>query len=105
MLGLMDKTALMRTVADVESAESIWYENISGDADRVSFSLPESGSYCVILVKLDAVHKPRTVPRNLAGRKISPKVRALRGAAKLTDDRDYKAILADALVERHEALG
>ena len=37
-------------------------------------------------------------------RKISPKVRALRGAAKLNDRRDYKEILADALAEKHEAL-
>lgn len=99
MPRLMDKMDWMQTVADVGSAESIWFENVSGDADRVSFSLPESGRYRVILVKLENVGKPREVSSRRLKRKISPKVRALRGAARMEGFRDYKDILSDALVE------
>lgn len=38
-------------------------------------------------------------------RTISSKVRALRGVARITDNRPYKDILADAIVERYEAQG
>ena len=34
---------------------------------------------------------------------ISSRVRALRGVAKITDNRPYKDILAEALAERYEA--
>ena len=40
-----------------------------------------------------------------SGRTISPRVRALRGIAKSTDNRPYKDILADAVAERYEAQG
>ena len=36
-------------------------------------------------------------------RSISARVRALRGVAKITDNRPYKDILAEALAERYEA--
>lgn len=105
MPRLMDKKDWMQTVADVGSAESVWYENVSGDADSVSFSLPESGRYRVILVKLENVSMPREASGKRLKREISPKVRALRGAARVENYRDYKDVLSDALVERYEALG
>ena len=105
MPKLMDRVDWMKTVADVGSAEGVWCENISGDSDTVSFSLPESGRYRIILVKLEEVHRPNVASRTSRNRQISPKVRALRGAAKVKDGRDYKNILAEALVEKYEALG
>ena len=56
MPRLMEKKDWMQTVADVESAESVWYENVSADGGFFPLSVPESGLYRVILVKID---KPR----------------------------------------------
>lgn len=46
-----------------------------------------------------------TSVRSTQHRAISPRVRALRGVAKITDNRPYKDILADAIAERYEAQG
>ena len=43
--------------------------------------------------------------RSTQGRAISSRVRALRGVAKISDNRPYKDILADAIAERYEAQG
>ena len=105
MPRLMDKADWMQTVADVGAAENVWYENIVGNADNVSFPLPERGRYRVILVKLEGARNPQNISFGHHKRKISPKVRALRGAAKLNGSQDYKDMLADALAERYAALG
>ena len=105
MPRLMDKKDWMQTIADVGSAESVWCEQVSGSADNMSFSLPESGNYRIILVKLENVANPREVSDKYRKRNISPKVRALRGAARLSGRQEYKDMLADALVEKYEALG
>lgn len=105
MPRLMDKKDWMQTMTEVGVAENIWCENVIGNAQNMTFSLPETGRYRVILVKLEDVPEtkmPSRVPRD---RKVSPKVRALRGAARLNDGRDYRDILADALTEKYEALG
>ena len=47
--------APMQTLADVGSADGVWFENVAGDACTVSLSLPEAGRYRVIFVKLDGV--------------------------------------------------
>ena len=104
MPKLMEKKDWMQTMADVGSADDVWFENVAGDACTVSLSLPESGRYRVIFVKLDGVPPISSSSTSHSNRKISPKVRTLRGAARLDDSRDYKEILADALAERHEAL-
>ena len=104
MPRLMEKKDWMQTMADVGSADNVWYENVVGDTCTVSLSLPETGRYRVIFVKLDGVPPVSPSSTSRSNRKISPKVRALRGAAKLNDSREYKEILADALAERHEAL-
>jgi len=104
MPRLMEKKDWMQTMADVGSAEDIWFENVVGDASAVSLSLPEAGRYRVIFVKLDGGPQVPPSSTSHSSRKISPKVRALRGAARLTDSREYKEILADALAEKHEAL-
>lgn len=36
--------------------------------------------------------------------KISPRVRALRGVAKIADNRPYKDLLSEAIAERYESL-
>ena len=105
MPRLMDKRDWMQTVADVGTAESVWIENVSSDADGVSFALSESGRYRVIFVKLENASKPREVSSRHLKRAISAKVRALRGAARIEGNQDYKDVLSDALVERYEALG
>ena len=105
MPRLMDKADWMQTVADVGAAENVWCENIVGNADNVSFSLPERGRYRVILVKLQGNLEPQPISFSKQKRKISPRVRALRGAARTNINREYKDMLADALAERYEALG
>ncbi len=104
MPRLMEKKDWMQTMADVGSADDVWFETVVGDSCDVSISLPEAGRYRVIFVKLDGVPPVSPSSTSRSNRKISPKVRALRGAARLTDGREYKEILADALAEKHEAL-
>ena len=105
MPRLMDKKDWMQTMTEMGAAENIWCENVIGNAHNMTFSLPETGRYRVILVKLEDVPEKQTPLRIPGNRKISPKVRALRGAARLDDDRDYRDILADARTEKYEALG
>ena len=59
MPRLMEKKDWMQTLADVGSADDVWFENVAGDACTVSLSLPESGRYRVIFVKLDGVPRCR----------------------------------------------
>lgn len=53
MPRLMEKKDWMQTVAEVGSAERVWYENVSADGGFFPLSVPESGMYRVILVKID----------------------------------------------------
>ena len=105
MPRLMEKKDWMQTVADVGSAERVWYENVAGDSYDVTVSLPESGRYRVIFVKLDGDLKQQSVSHGDSRGNVSPKIRALRGAGRPDSGRDYKDVLADALYERYEALG
>ena len=62
MPRLMEKKDWMQAVADVGAADSVWYESITADGGLLPLSMPESGMYHVILVKVgNAVHaeKPR----------------------------------------------
>ena len=43
MPRLMEKKDWMQTMADVGSADDVWFENVAGDARTVSLSLPEAG--------------------------------------------------------------
>ena len=52
MPKLMEKKDWMQTVADVGTAESVWFDDISADGEIVSLSVPEVGMYHVILVKV-----------------------------------------------------
>ena len=104
MPRLMEKKDWMQTMADVGSADNVWYENVVGDTCTVSLSLPETGRYRVIFLKLGGAPQVQSSSSSHSSRKISPKVRALRGAARLNDSREYKEILADALAEKYEAL-
>ena len=53
MTKLMEKRDWMQTVANVGTAEGVWYDNISAEGGVVPLSVPESGMYQVILVKID----------------------------------------------------
>ena len=82
MPRLMEKKDWMQTVAEVGSAENVWYENVSADGGFFPLSVPESGMYRVILVKigkLDSTEKPRQKSaRELIGygRKFDPVYRS-----------------------------
>ena len=52
MPRLMGKSDWMQTVADVGTAESVWYENVSAEGGCVPLSMPGRGMYRVILVKI-----------------------------------------------------
>ena len=52
MPRLMEKKDWMQTVADVGSAESVWYENVSVESGVFTIPVPQSGMYRVILVKV-----------------------------------------------------
>ena len=53
----------------------------------------------VVTMAVDAPARPATTRRA-----ISPRVRALRGIAKIADNRPYKDLLSDAITERYESL-
>ena len=52
-----------------------------------------------VTMAVDAPAKQSTTRRA-----ISPRVRALRGVAKIADNRPYKDLLSDAITERYESL-
>ena len=52
MTRLMGKNDWIQTVADVGTAESVWYENVLAEGGCVPLSMPERGAYRVILVKI-----------------------------------------------------
>lgn len=54
MPRVMEKRDWARTVANVGSADHVWYENVMGRASTLSISVPERGMYQVILVKIDS---------------------------------------------------
>ena len=92
-------------MSDVGAAENGWCENVVCDAQNASYSLPGAGRYRVIFVKIGDGGEigQADLPRRRKLR-ISPEVRALRGAVNLDDMRDYKEILADSLQDKYESL-
>ena len=52
MPRLMEKEDWMQTVANVGAAESVWCEDVTADGGLLPLSMPESGMYHVILVKV-----------------------------------------------------
>ena len=52
MPRLMENRDWMQTVAEVGSAENVWYENVSAEGGLLPISMPERGRYRVILVKI-----------------------------------------------------
>ncbi len=100
----IEKKDWPNALADVKSAESIWYENVVGSPYEVSVSIPSAGRYRVFFVKLEDIPSQKTFSHKRRIREISPQVRALRGAGRLDDGRDYREILAEALTEKYEAL-
>ena len=70
MPRLMEKKDWMQTVANVGTAESVWYESISSDGDTVPLPLPGRGSYQVILVKIGSQQAAETSPRGRSAREL-----------------------------------
>ena len=60
MTKLMEKRDWMQALANVGTADGIWCESILADGGVVPLSVPESGMYQVILVKVD--DKTASVP-------------------------------------------
>jgi len=90
---VMEKKDWMQTVANVETAAGVWYENVAGDAGSVSVSLPEGGRYQVILVKIDSLSKAARMTHQLASDKIDPavpllKIGAMKEEVRLPEDFD-----------------
>ena len=52
MPRLMEKKDWMQTVAEVGSAENVWYENVSAESGVFTIPVPQSGMYRIILVKV-----------------------------------------------------
>ena len=105
MPRLMDKQDWKSVMSDVGAAENVWCENVVCDTRNASCSLPGAGRYRVIFVKLDDTGEiGRTDTPRRRKLRISPEVRALRGAVNLEDKRDYKEILADSLQDKYESL-
>ena len=48
----MEKKDWMQTIVDVGSADGVWYESVSVDGGHFQLSVPDSGIYRVILVKV-----------------------------------------------------
>ena len=69
MPKLMEKKDWMQTVADVGSAEGVWYENVSVDGGYFQLSAPDSGEYRVILVKVGSSGVPEK-PRQKSAREL-----------------------------------
>ena len=45
MPRLMEKKDWMQTVADVGSADGVWYDNVSVEGGHFQLSVPDSGIY------------------------------------------------------------
>jgi len=84
MPRLMEKKDWMQTVADVESAEGVWYENVSADGGFFPLSVPESGLYRVILVKIDN-------PRQTAG-KTPVRIGSKKGVWRIPTEEEDRAM-------------
>lgn len=54
MPKIMEKQDWIQTVANVGLADRVWSENILSQAGTLPLSIPEGGTYQVILVKIDS---------------------------------------------------
>ena len=54
MPKLMEKRDWIQTVANVSTADRVWSENILSQAGTLPLSIPEGGTYQVILIKIDS---------------------------------------------------
>lgn len=66
MPRLMEKKDRMQTVADVGTADSVWYENITADGGPLPLAMPENGMYHVVLVKVGNAVQPEKPRRRSA---------------------------------------
>ena len=84
MPKLMEKEDWMQTMADVGSAKNVWYENVSAEGGFFPLSMPESGEYRVILVKID---KPR---QTVAGTPV--RIGSKKGVWRIPTDEEDRAM-------------
>jgi len=88
MPRLMEKKDWMRTVANVGSADRVWFENVLGQEGSMSFSIPENGMYQVILVKLGDVVKSESVHDKVCAGRI--KIGSMRNEIQLPENFDQE---------------
>jgi len=67
MPRLMEKKDRSRVVSDFGNLDRVWQEDVTGNSDVVSLSIPETGTYRVFLVKVDEKKRPRRSAHDLIG--------------------------------------
>ncbi len=85
MPRLMEKKDWIETVAEVGSAERVWYENVSADGVFFPLSVPESGMYRVILVKIDT-------PRQVTAEKRPVRIGSKKGVWRIPTEEEDRAM-------------
>ena len=64
---LMEKKDWTQAVSSFATQDRVWQEDVSGDKNVVSLSLPESGRYRVFLIKIDETKPSRRSAHDLIG--------------------------------------
>jgi len=67
MPRLMEKKDWSRVVSDFGNLDRVWQEDVTGNSDVVSLSIPETGTYRVFLVKVDEKKRPCRSAHDLIG--------------------------------------
>jgi len=66
MPRLMEKKDWSRTISDFGNVDRVWQEDVLGNENVISLSLPELGMYRVFLVKVDGGNPPEKAKRKSA---------------------------------------
>lgn len=66
MPKLMEKNDWIQTVANVGTAEGVWYDNVLSSGGVLPVSVPEKGMYQIIFVKIGDGTAPSPVGRKSA---------------------------------------
>jgi len=107
MPRLMEKKDWAQLVSGFGNLDRVWQEEVSGDANVVSLSLPEMGAYRVFLVKVhDAANghgdRPVSAQHDWHDIPVSPLVEEITGIIPDVNPRaSYREMLADAICDKY----
>jgi len=107
MPRLMEKKDWTQMVSGFGNLDRVWQEEVSGDSDVVSLSLPEVGAYRVFLVKVQDAAKdhgvrPVAVQHDWHDIPVSPLVEEITGIIPDVNPRvSYREMLADAICDKY----